>query len=107
MSERAYFLKAHKEFEERHKFVVRIFGAVGRLNVESRRAWANLLLFRLAMLGNSLLTLCMPELRMRMCWATRILTDLTYCSSAFAALKARYNNFILPQQTGLPSRTRN
>lgn len=63
MSEKDYFLEARKKFEEKHGFVTRIFGAVGGLQVEPRRAWANLLFFRLAMVGNSMLTLCLPELR--------------------------------------------
>jgi hypothetical protein len=62
MSERDYFLKARKEFEEKHEFIVRIFRGVGRQNVEPRRAWANLLFFRLCMVGNTLLTLCIPEI---------------------------------------------
>jgi hypothetical protein len=63
MSERDDFLKAQKEFEKRLEFVERIFRAVGRLKVEPRRAWANLLFFRLAVTGGSLLLLCIPELR--------------------------------------------
>jgi hypothetical protein len=37
MSERDYFLKARNEFDAKHEFVTRIFGAVGRLNAEPRR----------------------------------------------------------------------
>jgi hypothetical protein len=65
MSEGDYFLKARKDFKEKHEFVARILSAVGRLNAEPSRLWANLLFFRLAMVGNSLLVLCIPGLRDR------------------------------------------
>jgi hypothetical protein len=62
-SERDYFLKAHNEFQQLHEWINRLFTAIGRENVEPRRARANLLFFRLGMVGNSLLTLCVSEMR--------------------------------------------
>lgn len=60
--EKKYFLNAQKEFEEKFDFVPQIFRHVYNLNVEPRRMWANLLFYRLALIGNSLLFLCGPEL---------------------------------------------
>jgi hypothetical protein len=60
--ERDYFFESQKEFEEKFNFVPKILNHVYELNVEPRRTWANLLFFRLALMGNSLLSLCGPEL---------------------------------------------
>lgn len=62
MSERDYFLKAYKEFQEKHQFVWRISKVVGKPNFDERRAWASLVLMRLFMTGNSVLSLCIPEM---------------------------------------------
>ena len=60
-SEREYFLGAHSDFKEKLKWVVRIFNGVRLHKVEPRRAWANLLFFRIGNIGNSLLLLSGPE----------------------------------------------
>lgn len=59
--ERNYFLKAEKEFEEKFDFVPRIFQHVYKLSVDPRRKWANLLFYRVTLIGNTLLFLCTPE----------------------------------------------
>jgi len=65
MSERDDFLKAHMEVEEKLNFVVQILPAVYAQKVEPRRAWANLLFFRLFSVGQSILTLCIEDLRQK------------------------------------------
>ena len=51
------FLLARQHFKEKYDFVTRISKIVGKQNVEPRRGWANVLLFRLSLIGTSMLRL--------------------------------------------------
>src|SRR5262245_57889656 len=63
--ERSSFFKSHDEFEKMYNFVPRLFKHTYKLTAEPRYLWANLLLYRIIMIGNSVLFLCVPEVRER------------------------------------------
>jgi hypothetical protein len=63
MSERDEFLRALTTFDQKCNSLVRILQVIDNSDGEPRRRWANLLFYRLGVIGNSLRVLCSQEPR--------------------------------------------